>query len=146
LELSFLPESSGAAISSRLIEGYQSSISLTFRATDFTRVPKAVKSAWGEMAATYLAKRRELVLSIQIVDSRHEPTTLDLQLNEWLTAHARPRLVVATKSDKLSNNELRKNVERIRRKLVADEVAAYSAMTGRERDEVWRIIKAALDF
>jgi len=111
----------------------------------FARVPKAIKAAWGEMAHSYLAKRSELVLSIQIVDSRHEPTTLDLQLNEWLAAEARPRLVVATKSDKLSNNELRKNVERIRRQLVADEVVAYSAVTRRGRDEVWRIIEAALD-
>jgi GTP-binding protein len=96
------------------------------------------------MASSYLAKRIELVLSIQIVDSRHEPTTLDLQLNEWLIAKARPRLVVATKSDKLSNNELRKNVERIRRELETEQVVAFSAVTGRGRDEVWRIIEEAL--
>jgi GTP-binding protein len=112
----------------------------------FARVPKAIKAAWGEMAASYLAKRTQLVLSIQIVDSRHEPTTLDLQLNEWLIANARPRLIVATKSDKLSNNELRKNVERIRRTLKTDEVVPFSAMTERGRDEVWRIIEKAIEF
>jgi GTP-binding protein len=110
----------------------------------FARVPKAIKATWGEMASTYLAKRSELVLSIQIVDSRHEPTTMDLQLNEWLQHHARPRLVVATKSDKLSNNELRKNMERIRGTLEADNVMAYSAVTGRGRDEVWRTIDEAI--
>src|SRR6185295_18937808 len=77
----------------------------------YARVPKLIKASWGEMATNYLAKRPQLVLSIQIVDSRHEPTTLDVQLNEWLAAHAKPRIVVATKSDKLSNNELRKNFE-----------------------------------
>ena len=44
----------------------------------YARVPKEIKSTWGEMATSYLAKRRQLVLSIHIVDSRHEPTKQDL--------------------------------------------------------------------
>ncbi len=111
----------------------------------FARVPKSIRATWGEMASSYLAKRTELMLSIQIVDSRHEPTTLDLQLDDWLQHNAKPRIVVATKSDKLSNNELRKNLERVRRTLNADHVLPYSAVSGRGRDEVWRIIDEALN-
>jgi GTP-binding protein len=107
----------------------------------YARVPKIIRSSWGELATNYLAKRASLVLSIQIVDSRHEPTTLDLQLNEWLAAHQQPRVVVATKSDKLSNNELRKNLERVRTKLDGERVIAYSAVTGKGREEVWRTIE-----
>jgi GTP-binding protein len=110
----------------------------------YARVPKNMRAGWGEMASNYLAKRDLLVLSIQIVDSRHEPTTLDLQLDEWLAANAKPRVVVATKSDKLSQNELRKNIERARRALTAERVIAYSAMTGRGREEVWRTIEEAV--
>jgi GTP-binding protein len=107
----------------------------------FARVPRNVRASWGEMATNYLAKRLGLVLSIQIVDSRHEPTTLDLQLNEWLIANAKPRVVIATKSDKLSQNELRKSLERVRRMMDAERVIAYSATTGRGREEIWRIIE-----
>ncbi len=96
------------------------------------------------MATSYLAKRSQLVLSIQIVDSRHEPTKLDLQLHEWLQHNDKPLLTVATKSDKLSNNELRKNLERIARALNDDSVVAYSAKTGRGRDEIWRAITNAI--
>jgi GTP-binding protein len=110
----------------------------------YARVPKNIKAGWGEMATDYLAKRMSLVLSIQIVDSRHEPTTLDLQLDEWLAANAKPRAVVATKSDKLSQNELRKSMERARRVLSAERLIAYSAITGRGRDEVWRTIEEAV--
>jgi GTP-binding protein len=110
----------------------------------YARVPKSIKATWGEMASNYLAKRIGLVLSIQIVDSRHEPTTLDLQLSEWLTHYERPHLVVATKSDKLSNNELRKNVERIKHAFKADQVLAYSSVTGRGREEVWRSIEDSI--
>ena len=109
----------------------------------YAKVPKIIKASWGEMATNYLAKRSQLVLSIQIVDSRHEPTTLDLQLNEWLAAHAKPRIVVATKSDKLSKNELRKNFERVKKTLDAGLIIAYSATTGLGREEVWRAIEEA---
>jgi GTP-binding protein len=110
----------------------------------YARVPKAIKSTWGEMVTSYLAKREQLVLSIHIVDSRHEPTKLDLQLHEWLEHSARPQLIVATKSDKLSNNELKESLGRIKRVFSKDRVVAFSAKTGRGGSEVWRAIESAL--
>ena len=110
----------------------------------YARVPKVIKSTWGEMVTSYLAKRSQLMLSIHIVDSRHEPTNLDLQLHEWLRHTAKPRLIVATKSDKLSNNELRESMGRAKRLFGGDNVLAYSARTGRGREEVWRAITNAL--
>jgi len=110
----------------------------------YARVPKDIKSTWGEMVTSFLAKRRQLVLSIHLVDSRHEPTKQDLQLHDWLEQSTKPRLVVATKSDKLSNNEMRKNLEHIKHVLNEDEVVAYSAKSGRGRDELWRAINRAI--
>lgn len=110
----------------------------------YARVPKAIKTTWGEMVSTYLAKRSQLVLSIHIVDSRHEPTKLDLQLHEWLEHSIKPRLIVATKSDKLSNNELKESLGRAKRVFSEDRVVTYSAKTGKGRDEVWRAIESAL--
>lgn len=111
----------------------------------YARVPREIKSSWGEMATTFLAKRSQLVLSIHIVDSRHEPTKQDLQLHEWLDESNKPQLTVATKSDKLSNNELRKNLGHIARVLNVDSVMAYSAKSGRGREELWRAIKSAIE-
>ncbi|HEV7905212.1 MAG TPA: ribosome biogenesis GTP-binding protein YihA/YsxC [Pyrinomonadaceae bacterium] len=113
----------------------------------YARVPRAIRESWGEIVTSYLAKRESLVLLIQIVDSRHEPTTLDLQLREWLTAYAKPHLTVATKSDKLSQNALSKNLRRAREVLGAmgsGEVVSYSATTGHGRERVWRAIEEAL--
>jgi GTP-binding protein len=110
----------------------------------YARVPQNIRASWGDMVTSYLANRRQLVLSIHIVDSRHEPTKQDLQLHEWLEHSNKPRLIVATKSDKLSNNELRKNLEHIRQVLADGSVMAYSAKTGRGRDELWRAIKTAI--
>ena len=110
----------------------------------YARVPKAIKSSWGEMVSSYLAKREQLVLSIHIVDSRHEPTTLDLQLHEWLEHSAKPRLIVATKSDKLSNNELKESLRRVNRVFSEDSVVPFSAKTGRGGNEIWRTNEGAL--
>ncbi len=110
----------------------------------YARVPKAIKSTLGEMVTSYLAKRQQLVLSIHIVDSRHEPTKLDLQLHEWLEHSAKPRLVVATKSDKLSNNELKESLRRVKRVFSRDRVVAFSAKTGRGGNGIWRAIESAV--
>ncbi|MCA1591097.1 MAG: ribosome biogenesis GTP-binding protein YihA/YsxC [Acidobacteria bacterium] len=116
----------------------------------YARVPREVRESWGAFVSNYLAKRESLVLSIHIVDSRHAPTTLDLQLREWLLANAKPFLTVATKSDKLSQNELHKNLARAGKVLGAvggssgGEVVAYSATTGRGRERVWRAVEEAV--
>src|SRR5712692_1023644 len=110
----------------------------------YARAPKAVKAQWSAAAETYLAKRDQLVLSIHIVDSRHEPSKQDLQLHEWLVHHHKPHLIVATKSDKLSNNELRKNIERAKQALKTDRVVTYSATVRRGREEVWSAIERSL--
>ena len=115
----------------------------------YARVPQEIRRSWGEIVTTYLAKREQLVLSIHVVDSRHEPTKLDLQLRDWLRANAKPHLVIATKADKLSQNELRKSVARAAEVLGAaagagGELIAYSAVSGQGRDRVWRAIEAAL--
>jgi len=110
----------------------------------YARVPKTIKATWGEMVTSYLAKRSQLMLSIHIVDSRHEPTKLDLQLHEWLRHSTKSRLIVATKSDKLSNNELRESLGRAKRVFGEESVIAYSARTGRGRDVIWQAIGNAL--
>src|SRR5437868_1094927 len=86
-------------------------INRQFRVVDlpgygYAKAPRAIRAEWSSAAGEYLAKREQLVLSIHIVDSRHEPSKQDLQLHEWLVHHHKPHLIVATKSDKLSKNEL----------------------------------------
>jgi GTP-binding protein len=110
----------------------------------YARAPKTIKAEWGKAAAEYLAKREHLVLSIHIVDSRHEPSKLDLQLHEWLVHHHKPHLIVATKSDKLSNNELRQNIKRIASVFQTDQILIYSATKKRGRDELWGAIEKSL--
>jgi GTP-binding protein len=110
----------------------------------YARVSKATRQGWGKMAEEYLSEREELVLCIQLVDSRHEPTKLDKQLHEWLRFNAKPSIIVATKADKLSSNQLRKSISGIETELAEVGVLAYSSVTGRGQDALWQVINSAV--
>ena len=107
----------------------------------YAKVPKKIRADWGKMAEDYLVKRNQLVLSIQLVDSRHDPTKLDRQLYEWLRFHQKPTLIVATKADKLSNNKLKKSLETIQEAMPEGEVIAYSSVTGKGKEAVWSALQ-----
>ena len=111
----------------------------------YARVSKVMRADWGKMAEEYLSERTELALCVQLIDSRHKPTALDMQLNEWLVHHGKPHIVAATKTDKLSNNELQKTLKETRKVLLDAKIVAYSAQTGKGRDELWSEINTALD-
>ena len=110
----------------------------------YAKVSKSMRSDWGTMAEEYLSEREQLVLCVQLIDSRHEPTRLDLQLNEWLNFNGKPHIAVATKSDKLTANQLTKHLKLIRMALKFSEVIPYSAETGKGRDDVWGQLDAAV--
>ena len=111
----------------------------------YARVSKTMRADWGVMAEEYLSERKELALCVQLVDSRHPPSPLDIQLNDWLKHHKKPFIVVATKADKSSNNELSKSMKTAKATLTESRILTYSATTGRGRDEVWSEISHAID-
>ena len=124
-------------------------INRQFRVVDlpgygYARAPRAIRAEWSSAAEEYLAKREQLVLSIHIVDSRHEPSKQDLQLNEWLVHHHKPHLIVATKSDKLSKNELSRNVKRAAHAFKSDNLLIYSSTKREGRDRLWNAIEKSL--
>lgn len=110
----------------------------------YAKVSKTMRADWGKMAEEYLLKRRELVLFIQLIDSRHKPTELDRNLYEWLQFHQKNSIIVATKSDKLSSNGLNKSLREIESTFPDGKIIAFSAATAKGREAVWREIENAL--
>jgi GTP-binding protein len=110
----------------------------------YAKVSKAMRQDWGKMAEEYLAERNELRLFVQLVDARHKPSPLDAALHEWLEFHRKPHLIVATKADKVSKNQLVKNIREIEETFPATQTIAYSSETGKGRDAVWSEIEKSL--
>lgn len=113
----------------------------------YAKVSKSESESWGKMMEDYLETRETLKIVVQLVDSRHEPTAQDKQMYDYLRYYNLSGLVVATKADKLSKNELNKNLAMIRKelKLTNDEkLVAVSALnkTGVDQlmNEIGRIL------
>ncbi len=110
----------------------------------YAKVSKSVSQQWGPMIEKYLASRSELVKVVQLVDSRHEPSKQDVQMYEWLKYYGMDGIVVATKSDKISRNELAKNIAIIRKTLKMapeDKVIAVSSLKKTGYEELWEILE-----
>lgn len=110
----------------------------------YAKVSKSMRADWGKMAEEYLAERRQLVLSIQLIDARHKPTALDIQLHDWLIVNQKPHIVVATKADKLSRNELQKQMKIFASDLAESKTISYSSETGKGREELWSEIVSSV--
>lgn len=72
---------------------------------------------YGKMIEDYLKKSQYLKLCFLVIDSRHEPTDDDLLMFNYLKSYEYQVVVIATKIDKISKNELNKNINVIRKKL-----------------------------
>jgi len=111
---------SGSPGKTRTINFYE--INDEFRIVDlpgygYAKVSKSVTENWGDMIEGYLANRQGLVKVVQLVDIRHTPSPQDVQMYEWLKHYGFDGIVVATKSDKISRNEMAKNIGEIRKTL-----------------------------
>lgn len=109
----------------------------------YARVPKEVSEKWAEFIDPYLQKRDSLALCICIVDVSIPPQANDLQLLEWLRRSERPFIVVATKADRVSGNELTRNVQRLMTDLAVPRVIPYSTKTGTGMNDLWKAISKA---
>ena len=111
----------------------------------YAKVPKGIRDTWGEMVEGYLRNREPLKLAIMLVDSRIPPTDSDRTMKEWLDHFGIPNLVVLTKSDKISRNELTKAQKICAETLQTKEIIAFSAVTGFGKEAVLKKIRDAID-
>ncbi|RMG46306.1 MAG: YihA family ribosome biogenesis GTP-binding protein [Acidobacteria bacterium] len=110
----------------------------------YAKVPERVRRSWKDLIEAYLADRPQLILGLLIVDARHEPKPLDLQMRDWLLSAHVPYLVLLTKADKLPRHQLMRSVQRARPVFSPAEVIPFSARTGLGVKQVWRVIRARL--
>lgn len=111
---------SGSPGKTRTINFYK--VNKSFRIVDlpgygYAKVSKGMTKDWGPMMEEYFQKRQGLKKVIQLVDIRHAPSAQDVQMYEYLRHYGFDGLVVATKADKVSRNEMQKNLAVIKKTL-----------------------------
>jgi GTP-binding protein len=110
----------------------------------YARVSKERQAAWRPLIEGYLGNTAVLRGAVQLLDVRHDPTSDDLAMLAFLAALETPALVVVTKIDKLSSKAAADRVRSLGDALSLDEsqVIAFSAVTGKGRDELAEAVAA----
>jgi len=86
----------------------------------YAKVSKSMKKDWHEKINEYLVKAKEHMILIFLIDSRHSPQKKDLELFSFLMDNEIDYIIVATKIDKLSKNQLKKNLNLLEQTFVTD--------------------------
>lgn len=83
----------------------------------YAKLSKSMTEGWAEMMEAYISERKNLRKVVQLVDIRHEPSKLDIQMYDYLRYYGLDGIVVATKADKISSNQKQKSLNIIRKTL-----------------------------
>jgi GTP-binding protein len=67
----------------------------------YAKVAKKLREEWGHQMGLYLSDEERLAAVVTLIDIRHGPSALDLDLQDLLLGVGRERLVVLTKADKV---------------------------------------------
>ena len=104
----------------------------------FARASSRVRRSWKALVEDYLVGEPKLRGVVHLVDARHDPTIIDLEMVEFLAEKGLPTLVVLTKMDKLKRmaRERPVTVAVERLNIDEDQVLAFSSKTGEGREEL----------
>ena len=97
----------------------------------YAKVSKSITADWDRMMDDFFKQRKNLKRVVQLVDIRHEPSKLDVQMYEYLRSYGLDGLVCATKADKISGNQKQKKLSVIRKSLnlgKEDKIVPVSAL------------------
>ena len=113
----------------------------------YAKLSREISQEWPKFIEPYLNERPTLALCLALVDVNVPPQESDRQLLDFLNASGREFLLVATKSDRLSNNQLRNALKSLAESYPTATVVPFSAKTRTGRDEVWnKIRQSAAEF
>lgn len=107
----------------------------------YANVSEAQRRWWRALVESYVSDRSQLVLAVLVIDARHEPTPLDVDMRDWLIRARLPYLVVLTKADKLSRAAIARSTTRAQQVFPDVAVVPYSARTRLGVAELWRAIE-----
>ena len=111
----------------------------------YARVPKAIQDGFLRLVEDYLARSPQLCFVALLLDCRREPSERDAQLVRWLEESGVQRAFVLTKADKLSKTALSRQESVIAKSLgEGHPILAFSAETGQGKQELWRLVEAAV--
>jgi GTP-binding protein len=109
----------------------------------YAKVSREISQEWPKFIEPYINHRSTLALCVALVDVNVPPQLNDRHLLEFLSASGREFLLVGTKADRLSNNQLSNVLRTLSAEYPSARLLPYSSKTGAGRDELWKQIRQA---
>ncbi len=109
----------------------------------FAKVSVEIKEKWGKMVENYLHKSKQLRLVFLLIDIRHEPSSNDRIMYDWICKNGYQPVVIATKLDKINKSQVQKQVKLVRAGIGANadtKIIPFSAETKQGREEIYRLL------
>lgn len=102
------------------------SFNKTFRLVDlpgygFAQVSKSMRKDWAKMINSYLESRDNLLEILLLVDLRVKPSDQDKEMLSWILDNGFSGIVIGTKADKLSKNQLQQQLVKVHKDLACPE-------------------------
>lgn len=110
----------------------------------YARANQEVKAKWGKMVEHYLHNSAMLKCVFLLVDIRHEPSSNDKLMYDWIVSQGYQPAIIATKLDKIKRSQVQKHLKLLRTGLgVGMEVRMlpFSAESKQGREEIWDYIE-----
>ena len=112
----------------------------------YAKVSKKNRSIFAKFIYEYLEKKRNLICTFVLVDSRHEPQKIDMLFMEWLGQNQIPFVIIFTKMDKLSSSQLNKNITKYKTEMLKTwedipQTFRSSAESGLGKSEILKFIE-----
>lgn len=115
----------------------------------YAKVSKSERSQWQKLIENFLYSSPNIQFAIHLIDSRHNPTNLDIQLNNALRELDLPYLILLTKVDKLKQSEkakAQKEIVNFFPELIPGEnLFLYSSVKGTGKKEISSLLHKMFD-
>lgn len=110
----------------------------------FSKMSKQEQVKVGEFIEHYLSTRKEIALIIFLVDIRHDPTSNDFLMYDYVIRSGLPCIILTNKADKIAKTKVPDYVKNIQKQLnpIGDIITLpFSSEKKIYSEDVWRIIE-----
>ena len=106
----------------------------------FAKVSKKEQDSWQKNLEQYLLKRKNLVMTVQFIDARHDVQKNDIIMQEWLKFNNIPCVNILTKCDYISRNDIAKKIALVEKEF-QNKTLAFSAKNRTYVDNVLKFFE-----
>lgn len=109
----------------------------------YARVSKTERQKWAQLIEAYISNNKWLKAVAVLLDSRHNPQKIDMELVTYLQSIGMRVIPVLTKSDKPKQKDREKVRKQWENILDGEKVIVTSAKSGMGLDRLWQELRAA---